>query len=166
MGAITDWITAIATSLTTAGGVVLFYLKKNESLPLIEAEAERDEHDALSDLVLVRLTFTNRIEEKLSVKSLKIKAPREGRLYPAWAAVDPQGFSRLQPELQSVETLHMEHKVPKSGAGFKEYERTFSFYVSNVLHDCDEVRVSLRLSSSARTIKNRRLTVRAKVQTQ
>ncbi|WP_438381470.1 hypothetical protein ABHV46_10790 [Asaia sp. BMEF1] len=167
MGALTDWITAISTAATTIGGAAIFWRARNEPLPLIEPDAYRFQSTEIQNLIRVTLRVTNKLPEKLQVRNLKLKHPRRALLHAATHRVTFDGLGRELPVSVPVDFIDYEYSIPKctrEGA-IPECEQCVIFYVSDAEGEAPEIVVSFLLSSSALTIKNRRLTVRAKVQT-
>ncbi|WP_367159918.1 hypothetical protein ABUE34_12795 [Kozakia baliensis] len=167
MSTLTDWITAISTAATTLGGAIVFLIGRNEKLPLIEPQAHRYTDGPRKGFVRVSLQMTNKIPEALAISRIKVRYPRGAALHEANRVADRAGIWKEFPATDSAESIDYNYEIAKSSREppVPEVLRAAIFYLSGIPDNVQEIKVSFCLSSSARTIENRRLTVTAKVQT-
>ncbi|MBO1325336.1 hypothetical protein K2X14_11645 [Acetobacter sp. TBRC 12305] len=166
MTAITDWLTVVFTATSAATPFLLYRLRASANLPLIEAEAVRVRKYETKNAVKVILKFSNKINETLSVTDIRCRKISKFLITPVLYREDKSG--RIEDTLSSdwFVSFDFPHKISKSehiSGPLRGEARRIEFYVSPVSPISTGIKISLRISSSARTLKRRRLVIPIKI---
>jgi hypothetical protein len=175
-GSLPDWITATATGITAvAAGFAAFVAwlafrrDARASLPVVEADLEWD-IDGASSFVLVTLTIRNRLEETITLDSARVKRP-DGTLISNKIVLGNDGRG-IAVKRGDAPFIKIEREIQPLGSPTESYfqiiQRTDVFQTELFLsppNDWDGgwIRIDLRISSKALTIRDKRMVIKRRI---
>ncbi|WP_140385973.1 MULTISPECIES: hypothetical protein [Acetobacter] len=162
MSAVTEWLGVVFGMIGASTPFVLYKLNGNEKLPLIEPKAERGIISYPKYAVKITLFFSNRIPETLTITDIYVRSPRGADILPLTYKTGEGGRERSILTMDRCKKYSFPLKIAKPdsstplGGGLL---CRIKFYVDPVPEDLRSLTISLRISSSARTLKRRRLAI-------
>lgn len=173
-GGLTDWITAASTALTgifagIASAVAWVSLTRDGKsiLPVVDPSCERREAKDHPEALFVALNITNRSNETLRLHSIEIKRPK--RVQMAFANVSPGG-KRSVADIQNPPVL-VDLTMRPCGAKSQifdqwvphDVERVEFYIFPRKPFRAQEAHIALKFSSSALTIRDKRMVISMRV---
>lgn len=161
MSAVTEWLGVLFGMVGASTPFVLYKLNGKEKLPLVEAKAQRGIISEPKDAVKISLYFGNRIPETLTVTDIYVKSPRGIKIMPITYNIGPDGRERGIITMERCDKYSFPHEIarPYSETTLVPGLFTIKFYVDPVPAEVRSLTISLRISSSARTLKRSRLAI-------
>ncbi|KAA8419616.1 hypothetical protein FKW50_08060 [Acetobacter pomorum] len=161
MSAITEWLSVVFGMIGASTPLVLYKLNGNEKLPLIEAKAERGIISEPKDAVKITLFFSNQIPEKLRITDICVKSPRGAEIMPITYKIGNDGREQSSLSKERLKKYSFPLEIAKPGAvtPLGPGLCSIKFYVGPIPAELRSLTISLRISSSARTLKRRRLAI-------
>ncbi|WP_058987831.1 hypothetical protein [Acetobacter senegalensis] len=161
MSAVTEWLGVLFAMVGASTPFVLYKLNGQEKLPLIEAKAQRGIISEPKDAVRISLYFNNRIPETLNITDIYVKSPRGVEIMPITYSIGADGRERGIITMERCDKYSFPHEIarPYTEATLVPGLSRIKFYVDPLPAELRSLTISLRISSSARTLKRRRLAI-------
>lgn len=165
LSTITDWLTVLFTGTSSATPFLLYRLQANTNLPLVEAKAERAMISDQKNSVKITLIFSNKLDETLSITDMMCRKPKNKKIMPVHYIQRDDGRFAGIILMDTHDKFNFPCKIIRLGAGsiYSSSTNKIEFYILPLPDDLREVKISFRISSSARTLKRRRFAIPIKI---
>ena len=157
----TDWLTVIFTGASAATPFLLYKLQLKSNLPLVEGKAVRNPYYRHKGDIKVTLQFTNKIQETLYISDIEFINPCGPTISPVIYRERGDGKIVEAISIDKVRKYDLSYQIPKANdANFDHKpESRIEFYAFDIDPDLESIKLSFRISSSARTLKKRRFVI-------